>query len=282
MILFKHTKDLRFHFKKIKRKDLRIGFVPTMGALHRGHITLIEKSKKETDIAVCSIYVNPVQFNNPEDYKNYPVTIEADILMLEKSGCDILFLPGGKEIYPDENAKKKHFDIGYLETILEGKYRPGHFQGVCLVVEKLLQIVEPTHLFLGQKDFQQSLIIKKLAGLICKNLKIIIAPTLREPSGLAMSSRNLRLTDEEKDIAAELYKSLVQIKKELAPGEILALKKKFTSKLEDLGFKIDYLEIAITENLEIIESLTSTDGLIILVAAFLNNVRLIDNLLVTG
>ena len=282
MILFKHSKDLRSHIEKIRHNDLRIGFVPTMGALHPGHISLIEKSKNETDIAVCSIYVNPVQFNNREDYKNYPAKIEADILMLEKSGCDILFLPGGKEIYPDENAKKKHFDIGYLETILEGKYRPGHFQGVCLVVEKLLRIVEPTHLFLGQKDFQQSLIIIKLASLICKNLEVIIAPTLRESNGLAMSSRNLRLTDEEKDIAAELYKSLVQIKEELAPGEIQSLKKKVTSKLEDWGFKIDYLEIAIAENLEIIDSLTSTEGLIILVAAFLNNVRLIDNLLVTA
>lgn len=281
MILFKHSEDLQAHLIKIKRNDLRIGFVPTMGALHSGHISLIEKSKNETDITVSSIYVNPVQFNNPEDYKNYPVKIEADIMMLEKSGCDILFLPGEKEIYPDENAKNKHFDIGYLETILEGKYRPGHFQGVCMVVEKLLNIVEPTHLFLGQKDFQQSLVIKKLAGLMRKNLEIIIAPTLRESNGLAMSSRNLRLTDEEKNIAAQLYKSLVQIKKELAPGEIQTLKNKAISKLEDCGFKIDYLEIATTENLEIIENFTSPNGLIILVAAYLNNVRLIDNLMVT-
>ncbi|HEV8082751.1 MAG TPA: pantoate--beta-alanine ligase, partial [Chitinophagaceae bacterium] len=205
----------------------------------------------------------------------------ADIMMLENSGCDILFLPGENEIYPDENAKKKHFDIGYLETILEGKYRPGHFQGVCMVVEKLLNIVEPTHLFLGQKDFQQSLVIKKLAGLMHKNLEIIIAPTLRELNGLAMSSRNLRLTDEEKDIAAELYKSLVQIKKELTPGKIQKLKNKAISKLEDCGFKIDYLEIATTGNLEIIENFTSSNGLIIIVAAYLNNVRLIDNLMVT-
>ncbi len=281
MILFKHSKDLQAHLIKIKRNDLRIGFVPTMGALHAGHISLIEKSKNETDITVSSIYVNPVQFNNPEDYKNYPVKIEADIMMLEKNGCDILFLPGEKEIYPDENAKKKHFDIGYLETILEGKYRPGHFQGVCMVVEKLLNIVEPTHLFLGQKDFQQSLVIKKLAGLMHKNLEIIIAPTLRELNGLAMSSRNLRLTDEEKDIAAELYKSLVQIKKELTPGKIQKLKNKAISKLEDCGFKIDYLEIATTGNLEIIENFTSSNGLIIIVAAYLNNVRLIDNLMVT-
>ncbi|MEO8569399.1 MAG: pantoate--beta-alanine ligase [Ginsengibacter sp.] len=282
MILFKHSKDLRSYLKKIKRNDLRVGFVPTMGALHQGHISLIDKSKNETDITVCSIYVNPVQFNNPEDFKNYPVTIEADILMLEKSRCDILFIPAGKEIYPDEDAKKKHFEIGYLETILEGKYRPGHFQGVCVVMEKLLNIVEPTHLFLGQKDFQQSLIIKKLVDLLKKDLEIIIVPTLREESGLAMSSRNLRLTHAEKNIAAELYKALVQIKKDLAPGKIPVLKKEAISKLEDLGFKIDYLEIANTGNLKIVKDFTSGKDLIILIAAFLNNIRLIDNLLVTG
>ncbi len=282
MILFKHSKDLRSYLKKIKRNDLRVGFVPTMGALHQGHISLIDKSKNETDITVCSIYVNPVQFNNPEDFKNYPVTIEADILMLEKSRCDILFIPGGKEIYPDEDSKKKHFEIGYLETILEGKYRPGHFQGVCVVMEKLLNIVEPTHLFLGQKDFQQSLIIKKLVDLLKKDLEIIIVPTLREESGLAMSSRNLRLTHAEKNIAAELYKALVQIKKDLAPGKIPVLKKEAISKLEDLGFKIDYLEIANTGNLKIVKDFTSGKDLIILIAAFLNNIRLIDNLLVTG
>ncbi len=282
MILFKHSKDLRSYLKKIKRNDLRVGFVPTMGALHQGHISLIDKSKSETDITVCSIYVNPVQFNNPEDFKNYPVTIEADILMLEKSRCDILFIPGGKEIYPDEDSKKKHFEIGYLETILEGKYRPGHFQGVCVVMEKLLNIVEPTHLFLGQKDFQQSLIIKKLVDLLKKDLEIIIVPTLREESGLAMSSRNLRLTHAEKNIAAELYKALVQIQKDLAPGKIPVLKKEAISNLEDLGFKIDYLEIANTGNLKIVKDFTSGKDLIILIAAFLNNIRLIDNLLVTG
>ncbi len=281
MILFKHSKDLRAHLKKIRRNNLRIGFVPTMGALHPGHISLIKKSKKETHVTVCSIYVNPVQFNNAEDFKNYPVTIEPDILMLENSDCDILFLPGEKEIYPEESAKKKHFDIGYLETILEGKYRPGHFQGVCMVVEKLLSIVEPTHLFLGQKDFQQSLVVKKLVELMHTNLEIIIVPTLREPSGLAMSSRNMRLTEEDKVIASSLYKSLTLIKKDLAPGNMRLLKDKAAAELEALEFKIDYLEIAIAENLKIVDDIPSNKSLIVLIAAFLNNVRLIDNLIIT-
>ncbi|MEP7231698.1 MAG: pantoate--beta-alanine ligase [Ginsengibacter sp.] len=281
MILFKHSKDLRAHLKKIRRNNLRIGFVPTMGALHPGHISLIKKSKKETDVTVCSIYVNPVQFNNAEDFKNYPVTIEPDILMLENSDCDVLFLPGEKEIYPEESAKKKHFDIGYLETILEGKYRPGHFQGVCMVVEKLLNIVEPTHLFLGQKDFQQSLVIKKLAEIMHASLDIVIVPTLRERSGLAMSSRNMRLTKEEKVMASSLYKSLNQIKKDLAPGNMRLLKDKAAAELGALGFKIDYLEIAIAESLKIVDDIPSNKSLIVLIAAFLNNVRLIDNLIIT-
>ena len=282
MILFKHSKDLRSHLKKIKRNDLRVGFVPTMGALHPGHISLIDRSKNETDVTVCSIYVNPVQFNNPEDYKQYPITIEADILMLEKSGCDILFIPDDKEIYPDENSKKKHFDIGYLETILEGKYRPGHFQGVCMVMEKLLNIVGPTHLVLGQKDFQQILVIKTLVDLLNISVEIITVPTLREESGLAMSSRNLRLTGAEKKIAAELYKALVQMKKDIDTGKIQAMKKEAISKLEELGFRIDYLEIADTRNLEVVKDFTSNKHIIILIAAFLNNIRLIDNLLITG
>ncbi len=281
MIIFKRSKDLRSHLKKIKRNDRHTGFVPTMGALHAGHLSLIAQSKIETDVTICSIYINPVQFNNAEDFKKYPVNIESDILLLEENGCDILFLPGEKEIYPDEDSKKKHFEIGYLETILEGKFRPGHFQGVCMVVEKLLSIVEPSHLFLGQKDFQQSLIIKKLIELIKKDIIVIISPTLREPNGLAMSSRNSRLNNEEKNLAGELYKTLEQLNFKLSPGNIFDLKNKAKSKLEKLGFKIDYLEIATTQSLEIIEDYKSREGLIILIAAFINKVRLIDNLIVT-
>ncbi|MEP6584722.1 MAG: pantoate--beta-alanine ligase [Ginsengibacter sp.] len=282
MIIFKYSKDLQAHLKKIKRNNVNIGFVPTMGALHAGHISLIEKSKKETDTTICSIYVNPVQFNNADDYKNYPVTIEADILMLDAVDCDILFLPDEKEIYPDNNAKRKHFDIGYLESILEGKYRPGHFQGVCMVVERLLNIVQPSHLFLGQKDFQQSLVIKRLLKLMNQTPEVVIVPTLREPNGLAMSSRNLRLSENEKDTASELYKSLIQISKQLAPGKIEILKESAARHLESLGFKLDYLEIATTENLKTIHDLSSNEDLVILIAAFLNNVRLIDNLIVTS
>lgn len=281
MILFKHSKDLQSHLNDVKNKNFSTGFVPTMGALHHGHLSLIAESKKQVDLTVCSIFVNPVQFNNREDYEKYPSTIERDILLLEESGCDILFIPSQNEIYPNAVSKNKKFDLGYLENVLEGKFRPGHFQGVCIVVEKLLDIIAPAYLFLGQKDYQQCLVIKKLiSDIMKKNTRVIICPILRERNGLAMSSRNLRLNEQEKELASQLYKSLMYIKKSLLPGNFLQLKSKVILKLEKRGFKVDYLEIANSRNLEIVQGSNEHKNLIILIAAFLNNVRLIDNVLV--
>ncbi len=282
MIIFKHSNDLQLHLQNIKKNNRTIGFVPTMGALHAGHLSLISQSKSQAAITVCSIFVNPVQFNNSKDFERYPITTEHDILLLEESGCDILFLPGEKDIYPDESSKNKHFDIGDLETTIEGKFRPGHFQGVCMVVEKLINIVDPTYLFLGRKDYQQSLVIKKLLALMNKDVIIKICPTLREPNGLAMSSRNVRLTQEEKDKAAELHKSLVNINNEVAKQDFTVLKNKEKSRLEKLGFKIDYLEFADAGDLHVLEKYNDHDKLIMLIAAYLEQVRLIDNMLVTA
>ena len=197
MILFKKANDLRKWLDAQHKNGKRIGFVPTMGALHPGHISLIKKSKTENPVTVCSIFINPSQFNDPADFKKYPVTIETDIDMLEEADCDALFLPGSEEIYPDGYSNSKLYDIGYLETVLEGKYRPGHFQGVCMVVDRLLDIVQPDQLFLGQKDYQQCMVIKRLLILKGQTDKIglSICPTLREADGLAMSSRNLRLSE---------------------------------------------------------------------------------------
>lgn len=252
-----------------------------MGALHGGHLSLISQSKNHADITVCSIFVNPVQFNNAKDFERYPVTTEHDILLLSESNCDILFLPGENDIYPDKSSKNKHFDIGHLETMLEGKFRPGHFQGVCMVVEKLINIVEPTYLFLGQKDYQQSLVIKKLLALMNKNVIVKICPTLREPNGLAMSSRNLRLNPEEKDKAAELHQSLVNINNEITLQTFNVLKNREKVRLEKLGFKIDYLEIATADHMQIDKDYYDHDEFVILIAAYLQEVRLIDNVPVT-
>ncbi len=280
MIIYKHAKDLKKHLRKLKLSDASLGFVPTMGALHQGHLSLLKESKKTAEITVASIFVNPTQFNNAGDFKKYPKTIEQDILFLEESGCDILFFPDEKEIYPDEVSKKKHFDLGYLETILEGEFRPGHFQGVCLVVEKLLKIVDPDFLFMGQKDFQQCKVISRLIELMHANIQLIICPILREESGLAMSSRNLRFNDSERKLAAQLYEVLASIKSNRNNEDFQTLKNKAIIRLENKGFKIEYLELAKKENLELVTDFNNKENLVLLIAVYLNEVRLIDNLLI--
>ena len=280
MIIIKHSSDLRSYLKTNRLSSEPIGFVPTMGALHEGHLSLINESKVHTDLTVCSIFINRTQFNNPDDFDKYPVNIESDIRMLESHGCDVLFMPEENEIYPDAASKEKHFDLGYLETILEGKYRPGHFQGVCLIVEKLLNIVEPNVLFLGQKDFQQCLVIKRLIRLTEKNIEVRMISTQRETDGLALSSRNLRLNPDERARAPKLYHALTFIKENLGVVEFSVLKNQTISSLENQGFKVDYLELANQNDLQIVTEPNKSGNLVILVAAFLNEVRLIDNLLI--
>ena len=209
-------------FRSQRKQGKKYGFVPTMGALHAGHISLINDSKKASDLTVCSIFVNPTQFNDPKDFEKYPITIEKDIAMLEAAGCDILFLPEVAEMYPGGTSTSIHYELGYLETILEGHYRPGHFQGVCMIVHRLLDIVKPDNLYIGQKDYQQSMVIKKLIELtgMKELVDLNISPTLREAGGLAMSSRNMRLTEQERVKATAIYKTLHLIKEQLKTGEL--------------------------------------------------------------
>ena len=182
--------------QRIKGKT--IGFVPTMGALHAGHINLIENCRRDSDLTVCSIFVNPAQFNDPKDFEKYPVSIEKDIEMLTNAGSSVLFLPSVEEIYPTGRTNLETYDLGSLETLLEGRYRPGHFQGVCQVMSRLLNRVEPDHLFMGQKDFQQCLVVQRLINILNLRLEFHIVPTVREKDGLAQSSRNLRLTADQR------------------------------------------------------------------------------------
>ena len=282
MILFKKSTDLRKYLDSQTKKQDTIGFVPTMGALHDGHLSLIKMSKKENQITVCSIFINPTQFNDPDDFKNYPETIENDIALLNSVPCDILFLPDVDEVYPDGLNITKHYDLGNLEAILEGKYRPGHFQGVCKVVHRLLEIVKPTRLYIGQKDYQQCKVITRLLELI-KNeiaLELIICPTLREADGLAMSSRNLRLNGEERKMAKRIFDTLISIRNDIAPGKVEVLKEKAYQVLQEAGFKIDYLEIADANTLETIDSWDGIQKIVTLIAASIGNVRLIDNMMI--
>jgi pantoate--beta-alanine ligase len=281
MILFKKAAELSEYTDAQRKNGKRTGFAPTMGALHAGHISLAEFSKKENDITVSSIFINPSQFNDSKDFEKYPVTIERDIEMLEAAGCDLLFIPSVQEIYPSGFNHTKKYELGFLETVLEGKYRPGHYQGVCMVMERLLKIVMPDNLYLGQKDYQQCMVIKKLIELIGldKNISVTICPTLREADGLAMSSRNMRLNREERETAATIFKALSLIKSNTASKNIELLQQEARTMLEEKKFKVDYIEIADAENLEEIKNWDDQKKMVALTAAYLNDIRLIDNLI---
>lgn len=280
MIIFNKPGALN-NFLETNRSDKnKIGFVPTMGALHPGHISLIEAARKENDVIISSIFVNPTQFNDPEDFKKYPVTLEKDILLLETARCDVLFIPSVRDIYPAGINNLSHYDLGYLETVLEGKYRPGHFQGVCQVVHRLLEIVLPSNLYLGQKDYQQCKVIQRLIALIGfdEKIRVNISPTLREHDGLAMSSRNTRLDKEQRKIANAIFKTLLFIKSNLHTMEIGQLKTAASSSLIEKGFKVDYVEMADANTLQLVDTWDGRQKIIALAAAFLGPVRLIDNM----
>ncbi len=281
MIIFRKIGLLKKHLSGLRSQG-KIGFVPTMGALHAGHLQLIGISKKENLYTLCSIFVNPTQFNDPQDFQKYPITIESDIAKLEKQGCDILFFPSAEEIYPNGPAGGKHYELGHLEQILEGKFRPGHFQGVCQVVDILLDITEPDRLYLGQKDYQQCMVIRKMIGLTGRSTTLRICDTVREADGLAMSSRNMRLSSEQRQAAPAIFHVLMEAGKGLKKGSLLQLQEQALDQLEKAGFRTDYFEFANAENLEIINEWDGTQPLVALAAAFLGEVRLIDNMVLNN
>lgn len=288
MIVFKRYGDLINWLQRQRAAGLQIGFVPTLGALHEGHISLITISKKNTSLTVCSIFVNPTQFNDPKDFQKYPVTIEKDIALLEKAGTDVLFLPEVSELYPTGTTGLEHYELGSLETLLEGKYRPGHFQGVCQVMNRLLNIVRPDDLYMGSKDYQQCMVIQRLLAIMQLKTTLHRCPIIREPDGLAMSSRNTRLTPAQRTNALAIYQALLTIKEgwhtahtpAAAPArDIAALVAKATATLEAAAFRVDYVTIADPATLEPLPpSLPPQDNAVALIAAFQGEVRLIDNM----
>jgi len=280
MIIFKNASSLHRFLGIQKQKGDSIGFVPTMGALHAGHLALIAQSKKEASHTCASIFVNPTQFNDPADFEKYPVTIENDIYLLEKAGCDSLFLPSIKEIYPEGTSHLNNYELGSLEQVLEGKYRPGHFQGVCQVVHRLLEATNPTFLYLGQKDYQQCLVIKKLVQLTGFKVDVRVCATKRESSGLAMSSRNMRLSEAGREKAAALYRELKYVRDHLKPGLVNPLLQESIDRLTAEGFKVDYLSFSNADDLHAVSEWDGQERVVVLVAAFLEGVRLIDNMVV--
>lgn len=277
MDIFSQIGPLRAILEQEKMIGKSVGFVPTMGALHEGHLALVRESQHENEITVCSIYINPTQFNNADDLARYPRTIDRDIEMLESVGCNVLFCPSNDEIYPEKSIIK--FDFGTLEQVMEGKFRPGHFSGVATVVSKLLNIVQPARAYFGQKDFQQFKIVECLVEELKFNVQLRCVPIHREKDGLAMSSRNMRLNEEQRKQAIVFYESLQLAKRRLAEGLSMSfvreeIKKHCESKP---GVKLEYLELTETTNFVQTESVTGEA--ILLIAGYVGEVRLIDNLL---
>jgi pantoate--beta-alanine ligase len=275
--IFNTRASLSEFLKKEKADGKKIGFVPTMGALHQGHISLIDLAHKQSDLVVCSIFVNPTQFNDPKDLDRYPRPIDQDIQLLEKAACDVLFLPEVAEMYTA--AETWHLALDGLDELLEGLHRPGHYQGVTQIVKKLFDTVEPDFAFFGQKDYQQFLVIEKMVQKLGLNVRLMMCPIIRETDGLAMSSRNVHLNPEERKNALALYQTLNWMKQQFELLSIQELQEQAQKQLlESPGIILEYLEICDGENLQALQS-KDVAKIVALVAAKVGQTRLIDNML---
>lgn len=264
-----------------KAEGKSIGFVPTMGALHAGHLSLVEKALSENDIVVCSIFVNPTQFNDKSDLEKYPRTPETDAAMLEKVGCDVLFMPSEREMYPEPDTRK--FDFGPLEQVMEGAHRPGHFNGVAMIVSKLFSAVEPDRAYFGQKDYQQLAIVRMMAKQLGLNIEIIGCPIVREANGLAMSSRNARLSPQQREAASLLSRTLFRIREMAASHNIEELKAFGEAEIAaSPGMELDYLEIVDPETLQPVGAIDPVKGAVACIAVKVGPVRLIDNVILNA
>ena len=279
MIICKTTQEIRDLDANLTSGKKLIGFVPTMGALHNGHISLIKESKKGCDITICSIFVNPNQFNDKGDLARYPRTPEADIKMLEEAGCDVVFMPSVEEIYP--KADTRLFDFGTIDKVLDGAYRPGHFNGVAQVVSRLFDIVKPHKAFFGLKDYQQVLVIKKMVEQLQLKVQIVACSILREADGLAMSSRNTLLNTEERR-AASLIPKLMQEAKTLSKTmPLVDVKTKLLAEIStNPTLKADYIEFCDADTLQPVTEIKPGKKVICLSAIFSGKIRLIDNLFI--
>ena len=271
-------KNLLIEFLSNQKKDSKIGFVPTMGALHEGHTSLILTSKKKCDITICSIFVNPTQFNDKSDYKNYPVDIKSDLKKLSEIECDIVYTPKSSDLYSKNEIAKK-YNFNGLEKKLEGEYRPGHFNGVATIVEKLFNIIQPNYAFFGEKDLQQLFIIKKLVEIKKIKTKIIGCPTIREKSGLAKSSRNQLLSKIDFKKSSNIYEQLLFTKANYKTKSFIEIKDRVKHNLKNLNFEIDYFEFIDMKTLEIHKRKLKGVQYAVCIAVVVSKIRLIDNII---
>jgi pantoate--beta-alanine ligase len=278
MEIFKQIAPLKAFLRDRKCQGKAIGLVPTMGALHAGHISLFNTCKAENDITVGSIFVNPIQFNNENDLLKYPRTLDKDIELLQSVKCDVLFAPENVEMYPDKATVS--FDFGKLDKVMEGEFRPGHFSGVALVVSKLFNIVQPDRAYFGQKDWQQFTVIRKLIEELNFNIILRSVDTLRESDGLALSSRNLRLSAPQRAKATVFYKGLVEARKSLRSGEGLDDVKNRVREIVEAhhDVRLEYFELADSKNLNLLDYVEQSSKPIMCIAGFVGDIRLIDNM----
>lgn len=278
MLITKTITETNAEVLKLREAGKTIGFVPTMGALHQGHISLHEQSRRENDVTVCSIFVNPIQFNNPDDLEKYPRTEDEDLKMLKEAGCNMVFMPSANEMYPEEN--KINYDFGHLDKVMEGQFRPGHFNGVAVVVKKLFDIVQPHRAYFGEKDFQQLAIIKALVKMLQIPVEIIPCPTVREASGLAMSSRNERLRAEDRQKASAIFRTMSRAK-ELVPAVFpQEIEKWVIQEINSIAsLQIEYFILVDAETLLPVHEWKTGQPVRGCVAAYIGGVRLIDNIL---
>ncbi|HAL52003.1 MULTISPECIES: pantoate--beta-alanine ligase [Sphingobacterium] len=283
MEIFKTKASLQAYLQEARSTGQKIALIPTMGALHEGHLSLLNYAKPISDIRVCSIFVNPTQFNDPKDLEKYPRPIENDIRLLESVDCDILFLPSVDEMYPDKN-EAWHLDLGELDQIWEGERRPGHFQGVTQVVYKLFTLVQPDIACFGQKDFQQVMVIKRMIAMKDLAIQLAICPIIRDQDGLALSSRNARLSDAGKRTALALSRSLQYVKDHIHDAIPLAeIKDKALQILTDTeGLTVEYFALCESSTLKEVNHIDFSKQHVALVAAWVEGVRLIDNMILNN
>lgn len=279
MIIIRTLEELSKLINAAEYRNSTVGFVPTMGALHEGHGSLITTAKKDNQLVICSIFVNPTQFNKAEDLEKYPRKEIEDISILEELGCDFLFMPSTEEIYKDYQFQG--IDLKELETVMEGKFRPGHFQGVCQIVYRLFDVVKPTRAYFGLKDFQQVAVIKYMTSFFKLPVEIVACPTIREENGLALSSRNLRLSEIEKQEALIIFKTLDFIQKNLTQFESISeLKNKALEIFNTGSLSLEYLEIVDQNSLTLVDD-KNKNNLVACIAAYTKHIRLIDNMILS-